>query len=60
MKMHPLQKVGFAQLAVLSPIGVFILQAPLKIAIGLALTLGCFTALGSVVIERRNQNAKAV
>jgi predicted MFS family arabinose efflux permease len=41
-------------------IGFLTLLVPLNIAIGLGVILGCFTALGTVVIERRNQNAKAI
>lgn len=33
---------------------------PLNIAIGLGVLLGLFTALGTVVIQRRNKNAKTV
>jgi len=41
-------------------IGFLTLLVPLNIAIGLGVVLGLFTALGTVVIERRNQNAKVV
>ena len=33
---------------------------PLNIAIGFGIILGLFTALGTVIIERRNTNAKAI
>jgi hypothetical protein len=33
---------------------------PLNIAIGLGVLLGLFTALGTVVITKRNANAKTV
>jgi predicted Kef-type K+ transport protein len=33
---------------------------PLNIAIGLGVILGLFTALGTLVIRRRNANAKTV
>jgi hypothetical protein len=33
---------------------------PLNIAIGLGVLLGLFTALGTIVIKRRNANAQTV
>jgi hypothetical protein len=33
---------------------------PLNIAIGLGVLLGLFTAMGTIVIKRRNANAKTV
>jgi len=41
-------------------IGFLTALVPLNIAIGLGVVLGLFTALGTVVIEKRNSNAKAL
>ena len=41
-------------------IGFLTALVPLNIAIGLGVLLGLFTALGTVVIEKRNSNAKAL
>jgi hypothetical protein len=39
-------------------IGFLTALVPLNIAIGLGVVLGLFTALGTLVIEKRNSNAK--
>jgi hypothetical protein len=36
------------------------LIVPLNIAVGLGVALGVFTALGTLLIERRNLNAKVI
>jgi len=41
-------------------IGFLTALVPLNIAIGLGVVLGLFTALGTIVIERRNSDAKAL
>jgi hypothetical protein len=66
--MTSLQKASFAVFAYsaiagiagAAIIGCLTISFPLDIGLGLGVALGLFTALGTLLVERRNLNAKAL